>query len=87
MIVVEHGYAEGLRTAVEDPAGRGYVFEGSIAAIVKEPAGFSAIGFGRAIGFMLAVEAAKYVVLGRPLDIVADKKIEQPVAVVIKPQS
>src|ERR1019366_8958524 len=36
---------------------------------------------------MLAVEAAKYIVLGRPLDVVADEKIEQSIAVEIKPQS
>src|SRR5208282_2105030 len=53
---------------------------------VKQPAGFSAVGFGRAIRLVLAVEAAKHVVLGRPLDVIADKQVEQSVAVKIKPQ-
>ena len=35
---------------------------------------------------MLAVEAAEHVVLGRPLDVVADEQIEQAVAVEVEPQ-
>ena len=64
----------------------GDVFESSVAAIVEEPAGFAAVGFGRAVGFMLSVEAAEDVVLGRPLHIIADEKIEQAVAIVIEPE-
>ena len=52
---------------------------------MEEPAGGSAIGFGRAVGFVLAVETAKHIVLRRPLHIIANKKIEQPVAIVIEP--
>src|SRR5713226_9150156 len=58
-----------------------------MAAIAKQPAGLSAIGFGCAIRLVLAVEAAKHIVLGRPLDVVADKQVQQSVAVEIKPQS
>src|SRR3989442_1093317 len=47
----------------------------------------AAIRFRRAIGFVRAVEAAKNIVLGRPAHIIADEKIKQAVAVVIKPQS
>ena len=85
-IVVEHGDAERFRTGVEDAALGGDVFESSVAAIVKEPAGFAAVGFGRAIGFVLAVEAAENVVLGGPLHVIADEEIEQAVAVVIEPE-
>src|SRR5208282_2292775 len=86
VIVVEHGYAQGLRAAVENSAGGGDILKGSIAVIVKQPAGFSAVGFGRAIRFVPAVETAKHIVLGRPLDVVADKQVQQSVAVEIKPQ-
>src|SRR5712671_4676858 len=54
---------------------------------MKKPARLAAIGLGGAIGFVFAVEAAKYVVLGRPLHIIADKEIKQAVAVIIEPQS
>ncbi len=84
-IIVEHGYTEGLRTAVENSAGGGDILKGSIAAIAKQPAGLAAIGLRRAIGLVLAVEAAKHIVLGRPLDVIADKQVQQSVAVEIKP--
>ena len=85
-VIVEQRDAERLRTAVENSAARGDIFKRSIAAIVKQPAGRSAIRFGRAIGFVLAVEAAEHIVLGRPLHIVADEEIEQAVAVIVEPQ-
>ncbi len=87
LIVVEEGDAQRFRTAVEDSAGRCDVFESSVAAIVEKPAGLSAIGFRSAIGLVFAVETAKHVVVGRPLDIVADEEIETAVAVVIEPES
>src|SRR6202142_4193846 len=43
LVIVEHGDAEGFRTAVEDAAGGGDVLEGTITAIVKQPAGLAAI--------------------------------------------
>src|SRR5580700_9265843 len=36
---------------------------------------------------MLAVQAAEHVVLRRPLDVIANKKIKQAVAVVVEPES
>src|SRR5208282_3337099 len=75
-----------FRAAVENAALRRHVLKRAIAAIVKKPAGLAAIRFRRAIRFVLAVEAAKYIVISGPLHIVADEKIEQPVAVVIEPQ-
>ena len=39
LIVIEQGDAERFRTAVEDAAGRGDVFESAVTAIVEEPAG------------------------------------------------
>jgi len=56
-------------------------------AIVEEPAGLSAIGFGRAIGLVFAVQTAEHVVLGRPLHVVADEKIEAAIAVVVETTS
>src|SRR2546430_14081768 len=53
---------------------------------MEEPTGVATIRFGRAIGFVRAVEAAEDIVLGGPANIIADEKIEQAVAVVIKPQ-
>src|SRR5450759_4457742 len=63
VVVVEHGYAQGLRAAVENSARGRDVLKGSIAAIAKQPAGLSAVGFGRAIRLVLAVEAAKHLSL------------------------
>src|SRR5882724_3643786 len=85
LIVVEESDTQGLRTAVKDSAGRCDVFESSVTTIVEEPAGLSAIGFGSAIRFVFAIKAAKHVVLGRPLHVVADEKIETAVAVVVEP--
>src|SRR5438876_11170037 len=53
---------------------------------MEERTGVATIRFGRAIGFVRAVEAAEDIVLGGPANIIADEKIEQAVAVVIKPQ-
>src|SRR5256886_16534094 len=53
---------------------------------MEEPTGVATIRFGRAIGFVRAVKAAEDIVLGGPGNIIADEKIEQAVAVVIKPQ-
>ena len=53
---------------------------------MEEPAGFAAIRFGSAIGFVLAVEAAEDVVLGGPFDVIADEEVEQAVAIVIEPE-
>ena len=52
---------------------------------MKQPTGLTAVGFRCAIGFVFAIQAAKDVVLGRPLHIVADKEIQQSVAVVVEP--
>src|SRR5439155_3965309 len=72
--------------AVEHAAGGGNVLEGAVAAIVKQPAGIAAIGFRRAIRLVRAIETAKHVVFRRPANVIADEEIEEPVAVVIKPQ-
>ena len=85
-VLVEQGDAERFRTAVEDSAGGGDIFERAVAAIVKQPAGCSAIRFGRAVGLVFAVEAAEDVGFGRPLHVVADEQIEQAVAIVVEPQ-
>ncbi len=87
LIEIEHGHAKRFGAGIENSTRRGDVFECAVASIVKEPAGFAAIRFGRAIGFVFSVEAAENVVLGRPVHIVADKKIEMSVTVIIKPKS
>jgi hypothetical protein len=76
VIIVKHGNAQRLRAAVENSTRGCHILKGSIPAIVKQPAGFSAVGLGCAIRLVLPVEAAKYIVFGRPLDVVTDKKIE-----------
>src|SRR5260221_3322835 len=86
LIEVKHGNAERFGTGVKDSAGGGDVFEGAVAAIVKEPAGFAAIGFRSAIGFIFSVEAAEDVMFGGPVDVVADEEVEMAVAVVVEPQ-
>src|SRR5207247_2665472 len=85
-VVIQHGHAQGLRTAVEHAAGGGNVLEGAVAAIVKQPAGIAAIGFRRAIRLGRAIETAKHVGFRTPANVIADEDIEEPVAVVIKPQ-
>ena len=86
LVVVQHRDAERFRAGIEDAARRRDVLEGAVAAIVKQPAGVAAVGFGRAVRLLLAVEAAEDIVLGRPLDVVADEQIEQAVAVEVEPQ-
>ena len=86
LVVIEQSHAQRFRTAVENAAGGGDIFKRPVAAIVKEPAGGAAIGFGRAIGFVLAVEAAENVVLRRPLHVIADEQVEQAIAIVVEPQ-
>ena len=54
---------------------------------MKEPASFAAIRFGCAIRFIFSVEAAKDVVFGRPVHVIANEEIEMAIAVVIKPKS
>ena len=86
LIVVEHRHAERFRARVEDAARRGDVLERPVAAVAKEPAGVAAVGLGRAIRLLLAVGAAEDVVLGRPLDVVADEEVEQAVAIEVEPE-
>ena len=85
-IVVEQCHSQRFGTAVEDSTRRRDIFERAVAAIMKEPASGSAIRFGGAVRFVLTVEAAEHVVLRRPLHVVADKEIEQAIAVVVEPQ-
>ena len=85
-IVIEHGDAQRFRAGVKDAALGSDVLKSSIAAIVKKPASLAAVGFRRAVGFVFSVEAAENVVLGRPLHVIADEKIEQAVAIVVEPE-
>src|SRR3984885_681846 len=85
--VVEHCDPQRLRTAVENAAGGRDVLKSSVAAIVKQPAGLAAIRLGCAIRLVLAVEAAEHIAPRRPLHVVADKQIEQAIAIVVEPQS
>ena len=87
LIKIEHCDTEGFGAGVENSAVCCGVFESSVAAIVEEPAGFASIGFGSAIGFLFAVEAAEDVVLGRPFHVIADEEIEQAITIVIEPES
>src|SRR5271166_1718927 len=87
VIFVEQCHAERFRTAVEDSATGGDVFECAVAAIVEEPAGGPPICFGRAVRLVLAVETAEHVRFRRPLHVIADVEIEQAVTVIVKPNS
>src|SRR6266404_1495431 len=86
LIEIEHGNTERFRTGVKDSAGGSNIFERSVAAIAEKPAGFSAVGFGRAVGFIFSVQAAKDIVFWRPVHIIAYEKIEMAVAIVIEPE-
>src|SRR5262249_45658243 len=44
------------------------------------------VGFRRAIGFACSIKTAKYVELRRPFHVVADKEIEEAIAIEIKPE-
>jgi hypothetical protein len=85
VIIVEQRHAERLGTRVENPARGRHVFERTVAAIAEQPARLAAIGFRRAVRLLLAGEAAEDVVLGRPLDVVADEEIEVAVAIEVDP--
>src|SRR6185312_3472475 len=63
-----------------------HVFKRAVAAIAKQPAGGTVIRLRGAVGFLPPIDAAEYVMLGRPPDIVADKQIKQSIAVVIEPK-
>ena len=86
LIVIQHRHAERLRAGVEDAARRRDVLERAVAAVAEQPARVAAVGLGRAVRLLLAVEAAEDVVFGGPLDVVADEEIEQPVAIEVEPQ-
>src|SRR4029077_5233462 len=86
LVIIKHRHAQRFRAAVEDSAGGGDVLECSVSAIVKKPAGVAAVGFRRAKGLVVSVEAAENVVFRGPAHIVADEKIEQAVTVVIEPE-
>ena len=85
LIVIEQRDAERLRARVEDAARGGDVLERAVAAVAEQPAGLTPIGFGRAVGLLLAVEAAEHVVLRRPPHVVADEQIEEAVAIEVDP--
>ena len=85
-VVIHQRHAQRFRGAIEDAALGGDVFEGAVAAVAEQPAGFAVIRLGRAVGFALAVHAAEHVVLRRPLHVVADEQVEEAVAVEIEPQ-
>src|SRR5580700_2963821 len=53
---------------------------------MKQPASLPPIRLRRAVRLVLAVQAAEDIALRRPLHVVAHKKIEQTVAVVIEPK-
>src|SRR5580658_8271450 len=57
VILIEKRNPQRFGAAVENSTYGRHVLEGSIAAVVKQPAGLAAIGLGRAIRFVLAVEA------------------------------
>jgi hypothetical protein len=86
LIEIEHGDTQGFGAGVKNAAGGGDIFKSAVAAIVKEPAGFAAIGLGSAIGFIFSIKAAENIMFGRPVDVIADEEIEKAVAVVIKPE-
>src|ERR1700721_2291600 len=86
MIIIEESDAEGFGTGVKNAARGGNVFESAIAAIMKKPAGFAAVGFGSAVGFLLSIQAAENVMLRGPLYIIAYEQIEKTVAVVVNPK-
>src|SRR5262249_11546512 len=54
--------------------------------IMKQPAGLPDVCLRRTVGLPLSIQAAEYIVLTRPLDVVADEKIQQSVTVVVEPQ-
>src|SRR6266481_2076063 len=86
LIEIQHSHTERLGTGIKNSAGGSDVFEGAVATIAEKPAGFSAVSFGRAIGFIFSVQTAKDVVFGRPVHIIADEEIEMAVAIVIEPE-
>src|SRR5208282_5509756 len=77
---------ERLRTAIKNPARSRHILKRAVSPVVKQPAGISAIRLRRAIRFVRSIQTAKHIMLRRPPDVVAYKKVQQSVAVIIKPQ-
>src|SRR6185295_20386424 len=61
-------------------------FESTVAAISKQPGSRATIRFWRAVGFVLRIQAAKHVLLGRPLHVIAHEQVQKTVAIVVEPQ-
>ena len=85
-VVVEQRHAQRLRRRVEEARLRGHVLEGAVSLVAEQPRRRAPIRFGRAVGLLLAVDAAVDIGLRRPADVVADEQIEVAVAVVVEPQ-
>ena len=63
------------------------VLERAVAAIVKQRRALAFVGLRGAVRLVLAVERAVLIGLHGPLNVVADKKIELAVVVVVEPRS
>src|SRR5690606_31507077 len=85
IVVIEHGYAKRLGAHVEKPRLRRHVCEPAAPQIPEEPAGGPAISLRSAIRLLFAVQAAEDVLLRGPADVIADKKIQEAVTVVVEP--
>src|SRR2546427_583718 len=55
LVIVEHRYTQRLRTGVENAARCRDVFKCPVTAIAEEPAGFSPVCLGGAVGLVLSV--------------------------------
>jgi hypothetical protein len=84
-VIVEHRHPQRLRAGVEQSRLGCDILESAAAQIAKQPAGGAAVGFRSAVGLLLAVESAAYVLLRRPLYVIAHEQVEQPVAIVVEP--
>src|SRR5262249_3164620 len=82
LVVIEHGHTQRFRAAVKNPGRCCDIFKSAIPPIMKQPAGLPDVCLRRTVGLPLSIQAAEYIVLTRPLDVVADEKIQQSVTVV-----
>jgi len=79
------GDTQRLGATVENAAACRNVLEGSVAAVAKKPTRVPAIGLRGAVGFVFAVQTAEDIGVGRPLNIVADKQVQQSIPIVVEP--
>src|SRR5262249_18866864 len=84
-VVVEQGYTESFAGRIVETCFLRYVLKCSITAIVKKSRTLTFVALRCTVRFVLIVERAIDVGLNPPVDVVAYKKIELAIVVIVEP--